>query len=256
VVADLRAALAAALLPLALLGIAATVLALLAVAFEVAGIGVGAGMRCANCGRPRDPTWPYCPSCEYDKPPLVAPPTPIYQPPTPVYQPPTPTYQPPAPAYQPPPTPTYVQPMPSLEPPADETMQLKTAGESAPATPKAPETRILRVQPSFLAYLVIRSGIHEGKTFQLSEVTNIGRQADANDIVLDDDAVSRQHARVRFEKDRFVLFDLATSNGTFVQDRETAEWKKIQQRALNDGMRIKIGETIFSFMQVKASKET
>jgi hypothetical protein len=256
VLADLRAALAAALLPLALLGIVATLLALVAVIFQVAGIGAGGGTRCANCGRPRDPTWTFCPYCEYDKPQIEMP-TPIYQPPTPVYQPPTPVYQSPPP---PPlaPTPTYAQPSPSPQPPADETTQLPTTGESAPPTPKAPETRILRAQPSSssLAYLVIRAGIHEGKTFQLSDVTNIGRQADANDIVLDDDGVSRQHARVRFEKDKFVLFDLASSNGTFVQDRETGEWKKIQQRALVEGMRIKIGETILSFMQVKASKES
>ena len=255
---SLRDALVSAQSALALLGIAATVLALLALLLYVAGVGVAAGLRCANCGRPRDITWPYCPFCEYDKPSLVAPPTPVYQPLMLSPQPPSGETMQLSPSGElvPPPTPFYQPTAPSQQPPPGETMQPGASGAPVPPTPKPPETRMLRVQPTFLAYLVIRSGIHEGKTFQLSDVTNIGRQADTNDIVLDDDAVSRQHARVRFEKDKFVLFDLASSNGTFIQDRETAEWKKIQQRALADGMRIKIGETVLSFMEVKANGET
>jgi hypothetical protein len=46
-------------------------------------------------------------------------------------------------------------------------------------------------------------------------VINIGRRLD-NHIVIDDPRVSRAHAQLRIVRDRFVLFDLNSSGGTFV----------------------------------------
>jgi hypothetical protein len=46
-------------------------------------------------------------------------------------------------------------------------------------------------------------------------VINLGRRLD-NHIVIDDPRVSRSHAQLRIVKDRFVLFDLNSSGGTFV----------------------------------------
>ncbi|MDE3091138.1 MAG: FHA domain-containing protein [Chloroflexota bacterium] len=235
--------LANALLPLALLGIIAALLALLALLLSLA--GVGAGMRCANCGRPRDPTWPYCPHCEYDKPIAAVPTVEAFVPPAPDYPPATLDYQPP--------TVDLLPTAPAAPVPSDKTMQLGATGE--PIAQGGGETRVLRAQPSSLVYLVIRSGVHEGTTFQLGETTNIGRKADLNDIVLDDDAVSRQHARVRFEEGKFVFYDLASANGSFIQDPDTGEWKRTQHRQLKDGMMVKVGETILGFMEVKAGKE-
>jgi FHA domain/Protein of unknown function (DUF3662) len=46
-------------------------------------------------------------------------------------------------------------------------------------------------------------------------VMNIGRRLD-NQIIVDDPRVSRTHAQLRVVKDRFVLFDLNSTGGTFV----------------------------------------
>jgi len=46
-------------------------------------------------------------------------------------------------------------------------------------------------------------------------VTNIGRRS-GNHLVLDDPRVSREHAQLRVNKGRFVIFDLESSGGTFV----------------------------------------
>ena len=46
-------------------------------------------------------------------------------------------------------------------------------------------------------------------------VINIGRRLD-NHVVIDDPRVSRSHAQLRIVKERFVLFDLSSSGGTFV----------------------------------------
>ncbi len=54
------------------------------------------------------------------------------------------------------------------------------------------------------------------KVVQLNQtVVNIGRRLD-NTIVVDDPRVSRNHAQLRAIKGRFVLFDLNSTGGTFV----------------------------------------
>lgn len=62
------------------------------------------------------------------------------------------------------------------------------------------------------AFLIIE-GV---KVFQLSEpVVNIGRRLE-NTLVIEDPRVSRNHAQLRAIKGRFVLFDLNSTGGTFV----------------------------------------
>jgi len=117
--------------------------------------------------------------------------------------------------------------------------------EVAPSPPMPSETVYLRRPPPRLAWLVVRSGPRLGREFRLGKVTNIGRDATLNDIVIDDPAMSRQHARIRLEDDQFVLYDLASLNGTFVNDEQ------VQKRALVDGDMIKMGETLFTFMEIK-----
>jgi hypothetical protein len=51
-------------------------------------------------------------------------------------------------------------------------------------------------------------------------VINIGRRLD-NHIVIDDPRVSRAHAQLRIVKDHYVLFDLNSSGGTFVNGERT-----------------------------------
>ena len=51
-------------------------------------------------------------------------------------------------------------------------------------------------------------------------VINIGRRLD-NHIVIDDPRISRAHAQLRIVKGRFVLFDLDSSGGTFVNGQRT-----------------------------------
>ncbi len=46
-------------------------------------------------------------------------------------------------------------------------------------------------------------------------VINIGRRLD-NQIVVDDPRVSRYHAQVRYVRDKFIVFDLNSTGGTFV----------------------------------------
>src|SRR5258708_26714545 len=55
------------------------------------------------------------------------------------------------------------------------------------------------------------------------QVINIGRRQD-NQVVLDDPRVSRQHAQLRQRFGRYVLYDLGSSGGTFVNGQAIHEW--------------------------------
>lgn len=64
--------------------------------------------------------------------------------------------------------------------------------------------------------LVMRTGPTTGKTYTLeaSEVT-VGRDP-SNDIVINDAEVSRKHARLLFQEGSYVLEDLGSTNGTYI----------------------------------------
>jgi hypothetical protein len=71
---------------------------------------------------------------------------------------------------------------------------------------------------SFLARLRMRRGLPE----LIGARLEIGRSS-ACQIVLADDTVSRRHAELRFEDGRWLLRDLGSSNGTFVNGRLVTE---------------------------------
>src|SRR5439155_1286905 len=59
----------------------------------------------------------------------------------------------------------------------------------------------------------------------------IGRDPQ-NDVVLDDRRVSRKHAEIRLRLGRYTLYDLQSTNGTYVNGRRVAE------KVLDDGDKI------------------
>ena len=93
------------------------------------------------------------------------------------------------------------------------------------------------------AALVIRAGGgRAGETYALlAERTTIGRHPDA-DIFLDDVTVSRNHAVLRREGERFVLADEGSLNGTFVNRR------RAETTVLADGDEIQIGKYKLTFI--------
>lgn len=139
-------------------------------------------------------------------------------------------------------------------------------GAPPPMPPQAPraapagETVIMRPEAAapLLAWLAVIEGpgAPRGQTFTLQLETVIGRKA--GQIVLAGDAyVSGQHAKVRLErsaedeeKQVFVLYDLASANGTFVGGREDYRENQVYRHELEDGDFILLGETTLVFKQV------
>lgn len=61
------------------------------------------------------------------------------------------------------------------------------------------------------------------KVFPLTQsVVNIGRRLD-NQLVIDDPRISRNHAQLRSIKGRYVIFDLNSTGGTFVNGQRTSQ---------------------------------
>jgi hypothetical protein len=54
-------------------------------------------------------------------------------------------------------------------------------------------------------------------------VVNMGRRPD-NHLVIDDGRVSRTHAQLRYVHGQFVVFDLDSSGGTFVNGKRVSQW--------------------------------
>jgi len=96
--------------------------------------------------------------------------------------------------------------------------------------------------------LVMRSGPTPGKAFPITKAEiSIGRELN-NDIVVNDPEVSRKHTRIVFRVGGFVVEDLGSTNGTYVNGQ-----RLIGPHALQPGELILLGENIsFSFEVVQA----
>lgn len=108
------------------------------------------------------------------------------------------------------------------------------------APPKAPAPAPAAAQRAAgapLAYLVIRSGSLKGQRVGIKvPVVNVGR-ADYNDIPLPDDSVSTVHAKIQRREGIWMLVDLDSTNGSFV-DGERVEGDV----ALAPGALVRFGE--------------
>lgn len=81
-----------------------------------------------------------------------------------------------------------------------------------------------------------------GQRFELSgEELIIGRSSDAG-IQVDRDSVSRRHARLSRQGDGWVVADLQSTNGSYINDMP------IREHRLQSGELLKIGNAIFRFL--------
>src|SRR5579885_2480732 len=71
----------------------------------------------------------------------------------------------------------------------------------------------------------------------------IGRSQD-NQLVVQDAKVSSHHAEIRSQGQNYEIVDLASSNGTFVNEQRLAPYTP---RPLSNGDQIRFGDTVFLF---------
>ena len=83
--------------------------------------------------------------------------------------------------------------------------------------------------------LVIRSGAQTGERFALGTLVSIGRNPEC-EICLDDVTVSRRHAEVSHIAESYVVRDLGSLNGTYVNQH------RVDEQALSHGDELQVGK--------------
>jgi len=92
------------------------------------------------------------------------------------------------------------------------------------------------------ACLVVIYGPELGRRIPLAHSHfEIGRSS-KSDLSIDQESISRHHARIAAAGGAFILMDLDSTNGTYVND------VAIKEHGLEDGDQIKIGRSILKFM--------
>lgn len=111
-----------------------------------------------------------------------------------------------------------------------------------PSTPSAPTERGLAPTPSAEPELVATLTADDGTLHPLLEETStIGRTA-SNTIALRDASVSAKHARVIRSDEGFMIEDVGSRNGTYINSEKLTE-----KRLLADGDLVRLGKIILTF---------
>ncbi len=87
------------------------------------------------------------------------------------------------------------------------------------------------------AYLIINQQVYPLDRI----VTNLGRRRE-NHIVIKEPEVSRQHAQIRYENGRFVLYDNDSTGGTFVNGQQ------VDRSVLYTGDVIRMADVLITFV--------
>jgi len=103
-------------------------------------------------------------------------------------------------------------------------------------TPSQPPPRRAKKAPGRVA--IVDGSSLKGKTFDLTDEVVIGR-ADKCHVVLDDTYVSQVHARIFTRDGTYVLEDLGSTNGTYLNRRRITAPTELQR-----GDQVKIGKTV------------
>jgi diguanylate cyclase (GGDEF)-like protein len=99
------------------------------------------------------------------------------------------------------------------------------------------------------AFLTVLSGANTGMTLPLRDGLVLGRSSHV-DIQLTDHGISRQHCRLDVENGRYILTDLESLNGTYVNG------ERITRIPLLEGDRIQIGASTLKFAYYDSVEES
>lgn len=110
----------------------------------------------------------------------------------------------------------------------------------------AEEQEAIDALPSGSALLLVRRGPGLGSRFLLDQEVSVAGRHPNSDIFLDDVTVSRRHSEFRRTPEGFVMRDLGSLNGTFV------EGERHDAVALEDGNEILVGKFHLTFFASRA----
>jgi FOG: FHA domain len=91
-------------------------------------------------------------------------------------------------------------------------------------------------------FFVGLDGTEKSYRLQTHRPFTVGRDP-GNDIILRDPKVSRHHAEIIFERGFFVVHDLSSANGTYINS------KRVRVAPLTHGAKVRIGNTYGRFSE-------
>jgi hypothetical protein len=125
------------------------------------------------------------------------------------------------------------------------------ARTSQASAPSVDRTRPLYEPEPVMGWLVARGGARPGDQLKLrGGSSTIGRDGRRSQLVVDDSSVSGEHAKIRFENGVFVIYDLASTNGTYVNGR------RVEKQRLMDNDMVRLGRQEFVFKAVDPKQRT
>jgi pSer/pThr/pTyr-binding forkhead associated (FHA) protein len=102
--------------------------------------------------------------------------------------------------------------------------------------------RYLEGLPPGVGLLVVRHGPDAGSSYRLERaVTTVGRHPDS-DIFLDDVTVSRRHVRIDRDAQGYLMNDVGSLNGTYVNRT------RVDEARLHHGDEVQVGRYRLSFV--------
>lgn len=115
---------------------------------------------------------------------------------------------------------------------------------------KLPQTKAKLPLDYHHGWLVEKEGPHTGRKYRINwHNISIGFAED-NSIVIDDSTVSARHAKIERQKQKFVLYDLMSEHGTYLNGK-----KLLRPKELNDFDEISLGRTKLIFRKSAATYE-
>jgi two-component system, cell cycle response regulator len=88
------------------------------------------------------------------------------------------------------------------------------------------------------AYLIVLAGNEVGKMFKLEQGEIVLGRSHRAEVRIEDDSISRMHAKMTLRGQEVYIEDLQSSNGTLVNG------ERITKSGLKDGDKIRLGETV------------
>jgi hypothetical protein len=94
-----------------------------------------------------------------------------------------------------------------------------------------------------VGWFVAMSGEQKGEDFRVRDGQNTLGSAADSDIVIRDPTVSSHHASIRHKDLRFILTDLDSTNGTFLNENT----ESVAREDLKDNDTVRVGDVILKF---------
>lgn len=131
-------------------------------------------------------------------------------------------------------------PLPSAALPEDPTVA--AARGRAPTEPQTIPGGVIEGTVMAKFAILVTTDANPPQEYRLGPRTSLGRVRE-NEISIPKPSVSRKHAVIALTPEGYVITDLDSGNGTFVND------ERVKTRKLQDGDRVRLGDRAFVFRQ-------